>query len=575
MASISNIKVGDATYSLTPESHTHTKSQISDFPSSLPANGGTANYTNYINANVIPANADLNNYTSPGFYYCAYSADVKTFTNSPIAYAFFMIVGKHAGIYQQVTEYATSNPKVYMRNYYGGTWGSWYRVYTEANKPTYSEVGAAASSHTHSQYLTSHQDISGKADKASITAGTAGHTKGLSITGSRIDIEIPIPYITVNGQGIVTDYGENMFILDNALTKESTLDATKLSGTIPSSCYTDTNTHYTSHLYVGASGGTANATSATSNPYLLCVDDSTNRNSIQLKAGSNMSISATNGVVTFSATDTNTWRGIQNNLTSTSTTDSLSAYQGYLLANGSARDSTKLPLSGGTLTGDLRIGEGLILAEKGITIAGTTYTTTIFPDNIVSYNIDADYITGNGSGITSLNASNISSGTLSSDRLPTASSTLGAVKTTSTVTSNSGYTACPIISGVPYYKDTNTTYSTATTSANGLMSSTDKSTLDTLNSNLGKCQIDSWATYNSTGVSMPSGVGSSVSSTGSLGSGAVTKNKVMVIPYACSWGYTISSFALDIDNMQVTFEVFNTNGASHTAIVRYWVIKFK
>lgn len=44
--------------------------------------------------------------------------------------------------------------------------------------------------------------------------------------------------------------------------------------------------------------------------------------------------------------------------------------------------------------------------------------------------------------------------------LPTASSsTLGGVKTTSQVTSSSGYTACPIISGVPYYKDTNTTYS--------------------------------------------------------------------------------------------------------------------
>lgn len=43
--------------------------------------------------------------------------------------------------------------------------------------------------------------------------------------------------------------------------------------------------------------------------------------------------------------------------------------------------------------------------------------------------------------------------------LPTASSTLGGVKTTSTVSNSSGYTACPIISGVPYYKDTNTTYS--------------------------------------------------------------------------------------------------------------------
>lgn len=44
--------------------------------------------------------------------------------------------------------------------------------------------------------------------------------------------------------------------------------------------------------------------------------------------------------------------------------------------------------------------------------------------------------------------------------LPTASkSTLGGVKTTSSVTSASGYTACPIINGVVYYKDTNTTYS--------------------------------------------------------------------------------------------------------------------
>ena len=47
--------------------------------------------------------------------------------------------------------------------------------------------------------------------------------------------------------------------------------------------------------------------------------------------------------------------------------------------------------------------------------------------------------------------------------LPTASSsTLGGVKTTSTVTSTTGLTACPIISGVPYYKDTNSTYTLST-----------------------------------------------------------------------------------------------------------------
>ena len=127
--------------------------------------------------------------------------------------------------------------------------------------------------------------------------------------------------------------------------------------------------------------------------------------------------------------------------------------------------------------------------------------------------------------------------------LPTASSTLGGVKTTSTVTSTSGLTATPIIDGVPYYKDTtytslknpnaltvqyngtssytydgsaaktlnikpgsnvtvtgdtsgnitiaatNTTYSAATTSAAGLMSASDKSKLDGIASGANKYSL--------------------------------------------------------------------------------------
>lgn len=40
------------------------------------------------------------------------------------------------------------------------------------------------------------------------------------------------------------------------------------------------------------------------------------------------------------------------------------------------------------------------------------------------------------------------------DTLSNGTSTAGLIKTSSTVTSNSGYTACPVINGVPYYKDT-------------------------------------------------------------------------------------------------------------------------
>ena len=120
-------------------------------PTSLPANGGTSSYTNYVNANNIPANANLNSYTTPGFYYCPANATVATFANCPTKNAFFMIVGRHAGTYQEVIEYTTTSPKRYMRNYYNNAWGSWYRVYTTADAPpdtntTYGNMKGATTS---------------------------------------------------------------------------------------------------------------------------------------------------------------------------------------------------------------------------------------------------------------------------------------------------------------------------------------------------------------------------------------------------------------------------------------------
>lgn len=57
-----------------------------------------------------------------------------------------------------------------------------------------------------------------------------------------------------------------------------------------------------------------------------------------------------------------------------------------------------------------------------------------------------------------------------------ANGSTGLIKNGSSITNASGYTACPIIGGVPYYK--NTTYSAATASSPGLMSASDKSDFD-------------------------------------------------------------------------------------------------
>lgn len=65
--------------------------------------------------------------------------------------------------------------------------------------------------------LTSHQDISGKADKANITSGTAGTSSATS--GSTL----AVPYVTMNAQGIVTGYGTHTHTITGFLTSHQSL----------------------------------------------------------------------------------------------------------------------------------------------------------------------------------------------------------------------------------------------------------------------------------------------------------------------------------------------------------------
>lgn len=60
------------------------------------------------------------------------------------------------------------------------------------------------------------------------------------------------------------------------------------------------NTHYATHMYLGASGATADATTAVSNPFITLYDDTTKREDIRFSGTSNVSISGKDGVITIS-----------------------------------------------------------------------------------------------------------------------------------------------------------------------------------------------------------------------------------------------------------------------------------
>lgn len=170
---------------------------------------GTANAT--INATVvhhgateITSNQNLNSFTDPGWYYCTANATAATLTNSPTDNAFTMFVSQHAGTNQLLIEYMAAGPHVYMRNYYVDTWGSWYEIYHTGQKPTASEIGAAASSHTHAATqvtgLTANRALisnsSGNPTVSSVTSTELGYLDGVT---SAIQTQLNGKQATISG----------------------------------------------------------------------------------------------------------------------------------------------------------------------------------------------------------------------------------------------------------------------------------------------------------------------------------------------------------------------------------------
>ena len=107
----------------------------------------------------VSSGTDLNNMKTYGEYYAIGGSGCK---NIPSADHFYLRVFRSAMGY--IAQYLYEDNKSFTRFFDGKEWSGWIETYTSANKPTLSELGAAAASHNHSA--------------ANITSGTLTVARG-------------------------------------------------------------------------------------------------------------------------------------------------------------------------------------------------------------------------------------------------------------------------------------------------------------------------------------------------------------------------------------------------------------
>lgn len=188
-------------------------------------------------------------------------------------------------------------------------------------------------------------------------------------------------------------------------------------------------------------------TTDTKKLYISNTDEPINNNTTYSlsKSGSTITLTGSDGSKT-SVTDADT------NTTYNAATTSANGLMTSAMVtklNGIADGANKysLPTASASTLGGVKVGTNLTISSGVLSAKDTTYSAATTSTAGLMSAADKTKLDGIAEGANKYTYT-----------LPTASSTLGGVKTTSTVTSTSGLTACPIISGVPYYKDTNTTY---------------------------------------------------------------------------------------------------------------------
>lgn len=313
--------------------------------------------------------------------------------------------------------------------------------------------GKAASNHTHSQYLTAHQDISGKLDNTA----TGADSLLSKITANWTAAPTDDTYFIRQDTGGKNEFGRVKF------STLLTYIKSKLSKVAASGDYNDLSNKPT---IPSVGNGTVTIT-----------QNGTSKGTFTMNQSGNTTIALTD-------TNTNTWRGIQNNLTSDSTSDSLSAAQGKVLkglvdskvteSQNVATDLNNIKSTGihhiSASTSNNPTGtHGTLFAEFNV---GTPYQIWLPDNSNTAYKRNYTTSTSTWGNWTQLKFTDTvytHPTTSGNKHIPSGGSSGQILRWSSDGTAVWG-------------ADNNTTYSAATQSANGLMSASDKKKLDGITS---------------------------------------------------------------------------------------------